>query len=131
MQADQERALNLMTWNISGLTHPIKKKKKMFIKSKRFDIVFLQETCLLARASRKLCRDWMSHVSGLCDSSRSKGVVILTHKQFQFKGIRENGDGGKIQCYEVIYFMTLRGGKLLLVGAFNGVLLNKICLPQI
>lgn len=56
-----------------------------FIKSKKVDIVFLQETHLSPQESDKLCRDWVGQVFFSCGSSQSRGVAILIHKQLQFK----------------------------------------------
>ena len=77
-----------MTWNVRGLNHPIKRKKVItFIKSKRCDIAFLQETHLLTQESRKLCREWAEHVSALCCVLRKSiddaGRVLLLLVEIQ------------------------------------------------
>ena len=116
MQADQGRALNLITWNVHGLNHPIKRKKIItFIKSKRCDIAFLQETHLLSQESRKLCRDWVGYVSASCGSSRSRGVAILVHKQLQFKCIRESRDEvGRV----LLLLSEIQGHKVILANVY-------------
>lgn len=86
-----------------------------FVKSKRCDTVFLQETHLIAHESKKLCRDWVGHVSASCGGSRSRGVVILSHKQLQFRCIRESGDeAGQV----LLLFSELQGHKVILANVY-------------
>ena len=68
--------LCISTWSVKGLGHPIKRKKIFSVlRSKHFDVVFLQETHLSAEESEKMCRDWVSHVYYSVGSSQSRGVV--------------------------------------------------------
>lgn len=113
--ADKERSLKLMTWNVQGLNHPNKRKKVItFIKSKRCDIAFLQETHLLTQESRKLCRDWVGHVSASCWNSHSRGVAILVHKQMQLKCIKESTDAAG---RDMLLLAEIQGHKVILANA--------------
>lgn len=116
MQADKGRTLKLMTWNVQGLNHPIKRKKVLtFIKSQRCDIAFLQETHLLTQDSRKLCRDWVGHVSASCWNSHSRGVAILVHKQMQFKCNRESIDDAG---WVLLILVEIQGHKVILANVY-------------
>ncbi len=78
--------LCISTWNVNGLGQPIKRKKIFSIlKSKQYDIVFLQETHLSAEESDKLRKDWVSQVFFSVGSSQSRGVITLINKKLQFK----------------------------------------------
>lgn len=80
--------------------------------------MFLQETHLLSKESRKLCQDWVGHISALCGSSHSRVVAILIHKQLQFKCIRESRDEA--------------GRDLVLLSEIQGhkVILANVCAPN-
>lgn len=68
--------------NIQGMQNPIKKEKSMtFIKSKKCDIVFMQETHLLPVETKRLCQCWVGHAFASCGSNQSRSVVTLISKQ--------------------------------------------------
>ena len=90
MSSHSINKLRYASWNINGLRHPIKRKKVMgSLKSKKYDIVYLQETHLTPEECKKLCRDWVGHVFFSAGSTNSKGVIILINKQLQFKSLNE------------------------------------------
>jgi len=50
--------LNVITFNVRGLGHPIKRKRVLtFLKKDKVDIAFLQETNLSNEEHKKLKRD--------------------------------------------------------------------------
>lgn len=56
-------SLQVITWNVNGLTQYIKTKKVIcYLNSKRVDVALLQETHLEASESEKLRSEWMGKV---------------------------------------------------------------------
>lgn len=111
--------LHISTWNVNGLGHPIKRQKVLSVlKSKQFDIVFLQETHLSAEESEKLCRGWVSHVYYSVGSSQSCGVITLINRNLQFKCIRQ--------------FKDTRGRILIVVAEIQGhmIILTNVYAPN-
>lgn len=75
-------SLSVITFNVRGLGHPIKRKRVLtFLKNKKADIVFLQETHLSKEEHKKLKRDWVGQVYF---SSFTRGTAILIHKNVPF-----------------------------------------------
>uniref|UniRef100_A0A3P9DB37 exodeoxyribonuclease III n=1 Tax=Maylandia zebra TaxID=106582 RepID=A0A3P9DB37_9CICH len=88
-----ENNLNIMSWNVKGLNNPIKKNKILsFIKSKKCDIAFVQETHLLPQDSQTLCVGWVGYVGAASGTSKSRGVATLIGKHLQFKCIQKSKD---------------------------------------
>lgn len=82
-----------MSWNVRDHHNIVKKSKVLtFIRSKKCDVVFMQETHLLQQESQKLCGDWVGFVAAACGSSKSRGVATLVNKQLQFKCLKESAD---------------------------------------
>lgn len=82
-----------MSWNVKGLNNAIKKNKILsFIKSKKCDIAFVQETHLLPQDSQKLCMGWVGYVGAASGTSKSRGVATLIGKHLQFKCIQKSKD---------------------------------------
>lgn len=78
--------INIITWNINGCGSPVKRKKILtYLKLKKVDIAFLQETHFKdEREALKLRRDWVGHVFHNSVSSKRSGVVILVRKKNKF-----------------------------------------------
>uniref|UniRef100_A0A3Q3H395 Reverse transcriptase domain-containing protein n=2 Tax=Kryptolebias marmoratus TaxID=37003 RepID=A0A3Q3H395_KRYMA len=78
-------SLRIVTWNVQGLGHVIKKKKVLtFLKKNTLDIALLQETRLSATEHLKLKRDWVGNVYFSAHSQNKKGTAILIHKNLPF-----------------------------------------------
>lgn len=78
-------SLNVVTFNVRGLGHPIKRKRVLsFLKSKKVDIAFLQETHLSNEEHKKLKRDWVGQVYFSSYTSNKRGTAILIHKNLPF-----------------------------------------------
>ena len=78
------------SWNVNGLRNVIKRKKVMCsLKTKKWDVVYLQETHLSPVESKRLCKDWVGHVFFSAGSTNSRGVITLINKHVQFKCLRE------------------------------------------
>lgn len=110
------RTLCYSTWNVNGLGCPIQRKKILgHLKTKKQDVVFLQETHCCPQKSVKLCRDWVGHVSFSAGSSKSRGVAILINKGLQFRLRREVTDeGGRI----IIILAEIQGHTMLITPIF-------------
>ncbi len=66
------------------------KRKKVLntLKSKKYDVVLLQETHLSELQKKKLRGHWVGQIFYSVGSSSSKGVSILVHEHLQFKSKR-------------------------------------------
>ena len=105
-----------MSWNVRGLNDPIKRKKVLtFIKTKKCDVVFLQETHLSPPESQRLCRDWVGYVGAACGNSRSRGVATLINKHLQFKCLKESRDDeGRI----LLMLCQIQGHNVILANVY-------------
>ena len=73
--------LKIVSWNIAGCKHVIKRKKILtYLKQKKADIALVQETHLNEEESAKLKRDWVGQVYFSTFSDRKRGVMILVKK---------------------------------------------------
>ena len=85
--------LRLATWNVNGLGNPIKRKKILTqIKSKKIEVVFLQECHLTLAEAEKLCKGWVGQVFCNPGTSKSKGVITLVSKHIQLKCLNQIKD---------------------------------------
>uniref|UniRef100_A0A3Q1GA52 exodeoxyribonuclease III n=1 Tax=Acanthochromis polyacanthus TaxID=80966 RepID=A0A3Q1GA52_9TELE len=81
--------LHILSWNVKGANETVKGRKLLlYLKHKKVDICFLQETHLCDEESNKLQRDWVGRVFFSANSSKQRGVAILigknlkVHKQY-------------------------------------------------
>ena len=69
--------LTLVTYNVHGLNHPIKRKKVMSqLKKMQCSIALLQETHLTDTEHNKLRREWVNLVYS-ASHGKTRGVDIL------------------------------------------------------
>ena len=108
--------LSLSTWNVNVLGHPIKKRKVItFLKRKKYDIVFLQETHLSPQEAEKFGKIWGGHVFFSAGSSKSRGVIILVNKHLQFKCLKQFKDKlGRV----IIVLAEIQGQSLMLANIY-------------
>lgn len=79
------RTLNVVSFNVRGLGHPIKRKRILtFLKKEKADIALLQETHLSSEEHKKLKRDWVGQVYFSSSSRNKRGTAILIHKNLPF-----------------------------------------------
>uniref|UniRef100_A0A3P8S8Y2 exodeoxyribonuclease III n=1 Tax=Amphiprion percula TaxID=161767 RepID=A0A3P8S8Y2_AMPPE len=86
----------ILSWNVKGANETVKRKKLLlYLKQKKVDICFLQETHLCNEESNKLQRDWVGGVFYSSASSKQRGVAILTRKNLNIKVHKQysNKDG--------------------------------------
>lgn len=82
--------LNIVSYNVRGLGHPIKRKKIFAqLKSLKSSIALLQETHLNDLEHKKLKREWVDQV---CPKSRGRGVAILLSRTTYFSVQKEVKD---------------------------------------
>ena len=106
-----------MSWNVRGLNDVVKRKKVMtFIKLKKCDIVFIQESHLMLQEAKKLCKDWVGFAGASCGSSNSRGVVTLISKHLQFKCLKESRDEeGRI----LLMLCQIQGNSVILANVYG------------
>lgn len=78
--------LNIISYNIKGLGHPVKRKKILSqLKSLKCSVALLQETHLNDLEHKKLKREWINQIFfASCPKSRKRGVAILIHRSNGF-----------------------------------------------
>ena len=70
--------LSVFTLNVNGLCSRSKRKRAFrFLKQKRYDIIFLQETGITKDASDEWMREWKNGFIYHENTTRSLGQVIL------------------------------------------------------
>ena len=78
-------ATRLISWNIKGVNHPIKHARVFtHLKSLGPDIIFLQETHLLATECYKLERGWVDQIFCSNYGARARRVAILIKRGTPF-----------------------------------------------
>lgn len=86
-------SLNVITFNVRGLGHPIKRKRVLtFLKSQKADVAYLQETHMSKEEHKKLKRDWVGQVYFSSYTSSKRGTAILIHKNLPFIMTEEHHD---------------------------------------
>lgn len=74
----------MVTYNVHGLNHPIKRKKIMSqMKKMQCSIALLQETHLTESEHTKLRREWVNLVYS-ASNGKKRGVAILISKNLPF-----------------------------------------------
>lgn len=77
--------VKLVTWNVKGIGHVIKRKKILtFLKKECISIALLQETHLSDVEHCKLKRDWVGQIYYSSFTSNGRGVATLFHKDIPF-----------------------------------------------
>ncbi|MGL4992428.1 MAG: endonuclease/exonuclease/phosphatase family protein, partial [Sarcina sp.] len=78
--------MTLVSWNVKGLGHAIKREKVFrHLKSLSADVIFLQETHIKATEQRRLRCSWISQVYQSPYTSHARGVAILFRKNIPFQ----------------------------------------------
>lgn len=76
--------LNLVSYNVHGLNHPIKRKKILSqLKKLQCSIALIQETHLVEGEYKKLEREWVNQVFH-ASYGKKRGVAILINKSLPF-----------------------------------------------
>uniref|UniRef100_A0A3B3XGJ8 Endonuclease/exonuclease/phosphatase domain-containing protein n=1 Tax=Poecilia mexicana TaxID=48701 RepID=A0A3B3XGJ8_9TELE len=101
--------LNIVSYNVRGLGHPIKRKRILAqLKSLKSSIALLQETHLNDVEHNKLKRHWVDQVFfASCPKSRGRGVAILLSRTSYFSMRKEVKD--------------LQGRYVMVVGSIEGL----------
>lgn len=78
--------INLISWNVKSLNHPVKRKKVLTHLNKlNVNIAFLQETHLRASDHHRLLQGgWIGQTFHSNFSNKSRGTAILIHKNVPF-----------------------------------------------
>ena len=79
----------IVSWNIAGCHNGVKRKKILtYLKQKKTDLAFIQETHLNEDESVKFKRDWVGQVYFRAYSNRKRGVIILVRKNIDFRVLK-------------------------------------------
>lgn len=77
--------LNLISWNVKGLNHPVKRKKVLtHLKHLKTGIAFLQETHLRRLDHARLKCGWVGQIFHTTFQAKARGVAILMDKHVTF-----------------------------------------------
>lgn len=78
-------SIDLVTWNVKGLNHPIKRKKVLtHLKNMGADIAFIQETHLKMSDNTRLKCSWVGQLFHSRFTAKGRGVAILVNKRVPF-----------------------------------------------
>lgn len=78
--------LNIVSWNVKGLNHPIKRRKVFsHLKQLKTDIVFLQETHVRASEHSRLMVGWAGQHFHSAFQAKARGVSILVARHVHFE----------------------------------------------
>uniref|UniRef100_A0A3Q1G7L0 exodeoxyribonuclease III n=1 Tax=Acanthochromis polyacanthus TaxID=80966 RepID=A0A3Q1G7L0_9TELE len=101
--------LKFLSWNVKGANVAIKRKKLLlYLKQKKVDVCFLQETHLDNEESTKLQRDWVSKIFYSAYSSSQRGVCILLHKNVNITIHNQLSDREGRWVAIILYFLRWR-----------------------
>lgn len=79
-------ALNLLSWNVKGLNHPVKRRRVFsHIKQLKAAIIFLQETHIRNSDNSRLMRGWAGQQFHSAFQAKARGVSILINLNTAFQ----------------------------------------------
>uniref|UniRef100_A0A3B4H1Y3 Endonuclease/exonuclease/phosphatase domain-containing protein n=1 Tax=Pundamilia nyererei TaxID=303518 RepID=A0A3B4H1Y3_9CICH len=119
--------IKMITLNVKGINHIIKGCKILSsLKKDRVQIALLQETHLTDSEHLKLKRDWVGQIYYSSFNSKSRGIVILIHKNLPFtlNTIVRDTDGRFILITGLLY------GEQILLEVFMHQILLIDCFIQ-
>ena len=77
--------MNIISWNVKSLNHPIKRKKVFsHLQELKTDIAFLQETHLRISDHARLKNKWIGQIYHSNFNSKSRGAAIIINKNLPF-----------------------------------------------
>lgn len=84
----KDEGINLVSWNVHGLGHSIKRAKVFaHLNSLAADVAFLQETHIRPFEQKRLRCSWADQIFQSTFSSKARGVAIIIRKNIPFKHI--------------------------------------------
>lgn len=80
-----DSSFNVITWNVKGLNHPVKRKKALtHLKNLNAGIAFIQETHLKNPDNARLKCGWVGQLFHSTFQGKARGVAILVNKCVSF-----------------------------------------------
>lgn len=80
------RHLNLASWNVKGLNHPVKRRKVFsHLKQLKTEIAFLQETHIRSSDNSRLLSGWLGQGFHSSFQAKARGVSILIRQDVSFE----------------------------------------------
>lgn len=78
--------LGLLSWNVKGLNHPVKKRKVLsHLKQLRAQIAFLQETHICSSDNHRSLSGWMGQRFHSSFQAKARGVSVLISQDISFE----------------------------------------------
>lgn len=78
--------LKLVSWNVKGLNHPVKRKKVFsHLKQLKTEIAFLQETHIRCSDNSRLLTGWLGQGFHSSFQAKARGVSILIGQDVSFE----------------------------------------------
>ena len=79
------RPLKLLSWNVKGLNHPIKRRKVFsHLKHLKTEVTFLQETHIRSSDNNRLLSKWSGQGFHSSFQAKAQGVSILISIEVSF-----------------------------------------------
>ena len=89
------RKLNLISWNVKGLNHPVKRNRVLaHLSQLHVGIAFLQETHFHNADINRIRRTWVGEVFHSRFNSKARCTAILIHKDILFAAEKTVADPG-------------------------------------
>lgn len=118
----------ILTLNVKGLNHVIKRRKVLsMLKKDKVQIALLQETHLTDLEHTKLKRDWVGQVYYSSFNSKSRGVAILIHKNLPFvlERVVKDEEGRFVVITGILYGEKIQIGSVYAPNTYEATFYSK------
>lgn len=86
-------AINILSWNVNGLNSPVKQTKCLdYLRCKNVHLALIQESHLKAADVHRFQNRYFKVICSSLATNKTKGVLIVSKRNFDFSIIRSGGD---------------------------------------
>lgn len=86
-------AINILSWNVNGLNSPVKRTKCLdYLRCKNVHLALIQESHLKAADVHRFQNRYFKVICSSSAANKTKGVLIVSKRNFDFSIIRSGGD---------------------------------------
>lgn len=86
-------AINILSWNVNGLNSPVKQTKCLdYLRCKNVHLALIQESHLKAADVHRFQNRYFKVICSSSAANKTKGVLIVSKRNFDFSIIRSGGD---------------------------------------